>query len=153
MNPEPSDEYEEWLPSVIKRWDAFEGGEKSGKHYTAFLRFVFRAYTIPARTYTRWVNNNNRPRSNKHLALQILYDGDARTMSEMRENFREVWDITSAFPPPPCVLYEYNIRYSASQVWERNARNGPAFARMCMCVGKGKIPYIPPELREVIISG
>ena len=81
-------EYEEWLPAVIKRWNAFEGGETNAKQYTAFLRFVFKAYSIPARVCIRWMIQNNRPRSNKCRVLQILYDGRARTMEEMRGNFK-----------------------------------------------------------------
>ena len=45
--PESDSEYEKWLPSVIKWWDAFEKGEKNAKQYTAFLRFVLKAYGIP----------------------------------------------------------------------------------------------------------
>ena len=47
---ESDSDFEEWLPSVLKRWAAFtEGGEGNAKRYTAFLRFVFKAYSIPAR--------------------------------------------------------------------------------------------------------
>ena len=145
-------EYEEWLPAVIKRWNAFEGGETNAKQYTAFLRFVFKAYSIPARVCIRWMNQNNRPRSNKCRVLQILYDGRARTMEEMRGNFEEIWDIISAFPTPRGLEYQYNVKYNSSQIWERRASNGPAYARMVMCVGKGTMPYMPPELREAIIS-
>ena len=106
-------EYEEWLPAVIKRWNAFEGGETNAKQYTAFLRFVFKAYSIPARVCIRWMNQNNRPRSNKCRVLQIRYDGRARTMEEMRGNFKEIWEIISAFPTPLCLEYEYESSLTA----------------------------------------
>ena len=47
-----------------ERWNSFEEGDKNAKQYTAFLRFVFKAYMIPARVNIRWMNQNDRPRSN-----------------------------------------------------------------------------------------
>ena len=145
-------EYEEWLPSVISKWNICQGGAKNAKQYTAFLRFVFKAYDIPARTHIRWMTQNDRPCSNKCQVLQVLYDGRTRTMDEMREKFNEIWEIISAFPIPSGLEYEYDIKYSSSQIWERRALNGPVYARMVMCVGKGAIPYIPHEIREAIVS-
>ena len=138
---------EEWLPSVMNKWNAFQESKTTAKQYTSFLRFVFKAYGIPARTYIRWMDQNSR-----HQVLQVLYDGRTKTMDEMREMFEEIWDIISAFPRPPELEYEYNIKYTNSQIWERRASNGPVYARMAMCVGKGSIPYMPPEIREAILS-
>ena len=45
------DEYEEWSPSVLKRWGALmERQERDAKHYTAFLRFALKCYDIPAKS-------------------------------------------------------------------------------------------------------
>ena len=145
-------EYEEWLPSVINKWNTYGLGEKNAKQYTAFLRFVFKAYGIPARTHIRWMNQNSRPRSNKCQVLQVLYDGRTKTMDEMREKFKEIWEIISAFPTPSGLEYEYDIKYNSSQIWERRTLNGPLYARMVMCVGKGSMPYIPREIREAIFN-
>eukprot|EP00966_Prymnesium_polylepis_P149915 3462913-Prymnesium_polylepis.1 len=41
---ETDTEYEEWLPSVLNEWNIFQAGDKNAKQYTAFLRFVFKAY-------------------------------------------------------------------------------------------------------------
>ena len=71
---ETDTEYEEWLPSVMNEWNIFQAGEKNAKQYTAFLRFVFKAYGIPVRTRIRWMNQKHRPRSNKCQVLQVLYD-------------------------------------------------------------------------------
>ena len=146
---ESDGEYEEFLPSVIMRWNAFEEGEKNAKQYTAFLRFVFNVYNIPARVHIRWMNQKRR-RSNKCQVLQILYDGRARTMKEMRDKFEEIWEITRAFPTPlgleyPCIKYS-----AASQIWEKKRSNGLVYARMVMCVGKGTMPYLPAEIRKAI---
>ena len=73
-------------------------------------------------------------------------------MEEMRGNFEEIWEIILALPTPRGLEYQYNVKYNPSQIWERRASNGPAYARMVMCVGKGTMPYMPPELREAIIS-
>ena len=49
------DEYEEWSPSVLKRWGALmERQERDGKHYTAFLRFALKCYDIPATVKAIW---------------------------------------------------------------------------------------------------
>ena len=94
VNVEP-----EWMPSVMKRWHAFEGGDKNEKKYTAFLRFVFKAYMIPARVNIRYlcpfgyvVNKKHIPRNKLHKnpqTLQIQYDGRARTMDAIRDNIKE----------------------------------------------------------------
>ena len=144
-------EYEDWLPSVINKWNAFQESENPAKQYTAFLRFVFKAYGIDARAHIRWMNPTRR-RSNKYRVLQVQYDGRTRTMDEMREMFEEVWEIISAFPPPTGLEYECNIKYTSSQIWEQRPSNGPVYVRMAMCVGKGAMPYMPPEIREAILS-
>ena len=143
---EPGDEQsdgevEEWLPSVLKRWEAVE----NAKQYTAFLRFAFEVYGIPARAYSR---RNSR----KYLVLQVVYAGQTRTMQEMREKFHEVWDLIYAFPRPCGLGYNCNIKYYPLRVWEQCPHNGLAYARMVMCVGKGTMPYLPPELRDAICS-
>ena len=51
-------EYEEWLPTVLQRWDALVADPNrlracNAKKYTAFLRFAFKSYSIPATTYIR----------------------------------------------------------------------------------------------------
>ena len=81
VEPESDSVYVEWMPSVMKRWDAFEGGDKNAKKYTAFLRFVFKAYMIPARVNIRrfcvqgWVVvgiiKKHITRNNKCQVLQI----------------------------------------------------------------------------------
>ena len=107
------------MPSVIKRWDAFEGGDKNAKKYTAVLRFVFKAYMIPARVNIRWMNQNGliiqkrRPR-NKCQVLQIQYDGRARTMDAMRDNIKEIWKTIWAFPVQyhaTGLEYEWEVKY------------------------------------------
>ena len=145
MSDMADSEYEDWKPSVIERWNAFKNGQADAKQYTAFLRFVFKAYNIPARAHIRWMNRSNK-------CLQILYDGQAGTMDEMRGYFDEIRDIIRAFQTPCDLAYEWNVKYNDFQVWERKASNGPAYARMAMCVGKGTMPYMPPELREAIIT-
>ena len=145
MSDMADSEYEEWKPSVIEGWNAFKNGKADAKQYTAFLRFVFKAYNIPARAHIRWMNRSNK-------CLQILYDGRARTMDEMRGYVDEIWEIIRAFRTPRGLVYEWDVKYNKSQVWERKESNGPAYARMCMCVGKGTMPYMPPELREAIIT-
>jgi hypothetical protein len=148
-------EYEEWLPKVLKRWDALIADpNRDAKKYTAFLRFAFKSYDIPATTYIRRMNNNNRPRSKyKHLMLHICYNGRTRSMEEMRERFREVREIVYAFDPIRCgVEYDTVIRYSNSQVWERDPYNGPTYFRDLMSVGKGVVPYMPSDIRKLIVG-
>ena len=144
---ESDSDFEEWLPSVLKRWAAFEGGEGNAKRYTAFLRFVFKAYSIPARVYTRWMGRKRRCQT-----IQVRYYGRARTMEEMQMKHEEIWEIISRFRIPPALEYNYDINYNTSLIWERKTSNGPAYLRMVMCVGKGTIPYMTPELRMAITS-
>ena len=118
----------------------------------SFLRFVFKAYRISARVNIRWMNQNDRPRSNKCRVLQILYASRARTMDEMRGNFKEIWEMIWEFPRPPGLEYVYDVKYNGSQIRERNRWNGRAYAHMAMCVGKGDMSYLPAELREKILS-
>ena len=157
VNVEP-----EWMPSVMKRWDAFEGGDKNAKEYTAFLRFVLKAYMIPARVNIRPNQNGWKkyyilesiPRI-KCQVLQIKYDGRGRTMDAMRDNINEIWKIIWAFPVQSFATsreYEWEVKYDDPQIWERNRCNGRAYARMAMCVGKGDMSYLPAELREKILS-
>ena len=156
VNVEP-----EWMPSVMKRWAAFEGGDKNAKKYTAFMRFVFKAYMIPARVNIR-PNHDGRkkyipyfiPRI-KCQVLQIEYDGRVRTMDAMRDNINEIWKIIGAFPVQSFATgleYEWEVKYDDPQIWERNRCNGRAYARMAMCVGKGDMSYLPADLREKILS-
>ena len=169
VNVEP-----EWMPSVMKRWDAFEGGDKNAKKYTAFLRFVFKAYMIPARVNIRYLgphgldtayrNKKRIPRNQLHKCqgLQIQYDGRARTMDAIRDNIKEIWKIIWAFPVHSFATgleypYDYSplereVKYDDPQIWGLNRCNGRAYARMAMCVGKGDMSYLPAELREKILS-
>ena len=62
----------------------------------------------------------------------------------------EIWEIISRFRIPPALEYNYDINYNMSLIWERRTSNGPSYVRMVMCVGKGTIPYMPPELRMAI---
>ena len=149
METDNESEYEDWLPTVIKKWDKLVmDTNRNGKKYTAFLRFVFKSYYISARVLIRWRKNNN---NNKHLALLVYYDGYTRTMNSMREQFQEIRDIIYAFDPMKCrVEYDTSIKYNNVQIWERNAWNGPTYFRDLVCIGKGVVPYMPREIRNLI---
>ena len=168
VEPESDSEYEEWMPSVIKRWNTFERGDKNEKKYTVFLRFVFKAYMIPARVNIRrigphgYVMNKKRIPRNKSQTLQNQYDGRARTMDAIRDNIKEIWKIIWAFPvqyfatgleyPYEYSLLQREVKYDDPQIWGLNRCNGRAYARMAMCVGKSDMSYLPADLREKILS-
>ena len=150
---EASEEYEEWAPSLLKRWDALmEGKNRDGKLYTAFLRFALKWYDIPAEARAEW--RKNKRGSEKHLALRIHYTRVARTMEEMRRKLAEIREITSAFPPYWFDIEWPNgsITYGANAVWERAYWNGPGYFHDVMCVGKGSVPYMPMDVRAHIES-
>ena len=85
------EEYEEWSPSVLKRWGALmERQERDGKHYTAFLRFALKCYGIPANVKAIWTKKKRG--SGKLLELQIEYVGGARTAEEMRRKHGDKLD-------------------------------------------------------------
>ena len=47
-------EYEEWSPTVLQQWETLMTDPfRDAKKYTAFLRFVFKSYDIPATVYAR----------------------------------------------------------------------------------------------------
>ena len=148
---EPSDdEYDEWFPSVLKRWDALmEREERNGKLYTAFLRFALKCYDIPAKVKAIWTKVKRG--SGKFLELQIEYIGRARTTEEMFRKHGEIREIMSAFPPYMCnIEYGGDIKYYPRKIWELNECNGPTYFQDLMCIGKGSIPHIPRDVRALI---
>ena len=148
---EPSDdEYDEWFPSVLKRWDALmEREERNGKLYTAFLRFALKCYDIPAKVKAIWTKVKRG--SGKFLELQIEYIGRARTTEEMFRKHGEIREFVSAFPPFMCnIEYDGDIKYYPRKIWERNEFNGPTYFQDLMCIGKGTVPYIPRDVRALI---
>lgn len=149
---ESEDEYEEWAPSVLKRWDALVLKKGDAKEYTAFLRFTLKVYKIPARVKAVW--RKNKRGSGKHMSLYIRYHGRARTMKDLEWKLGEIREITSAFPPYRFDIdFPYGeISYSPGLVWERNKFNGRTYFNDLMSIGKENIPYIPPEIRAKIMS-
>ena len=144
------DEYEEWSPSVLKRWDALmERPDRDGKHYTAFLRFALKCYDIPAKVKAIWTKKKRG--SGRLLELQIEYVGRARTTEEMFRKHGEIREIVSAFPPCTCnIEYDNDIKYYPKRIWELCEFNGPTYFQDLMCIGKGSIPYIPRDVRALI---
>ena len=147
-------EYEEWLPKVLKRWDALIADtNRDARKYTAFLRFAFKSYDIPATAQVRKIRKG----SSYHYALKIEYLGAARTMQDMRVKLAEIREIVWEFKRPAQfnIQYDYykgGITYSPCLIWEQNERNGPTYFRNLMSVGKGDVPYLPSDIRTLIVG-
>lgn len=148
-------EYEEWLPKVVKRWDTLMAGpNRDGKQYAAFLQFAFKSYDIPAKAQVRRIGL--RTSHSFNYALKIEYLGAARTMEDMNAKLAEIREIVWEFKPAQFNIqydcYKGRITYSPRLIWELNKRNGPAFFRDLMSVGKGNVPYMPNDIRKQIVG-
>ena len=141
---------EDWAPAIMKRWESLEKEPiMTGKHYTAFVRFAIKHYDIPASVRVVW--RKDKRGSNKHPSLFVAYYGGARTRVEMSRKLRETRNIMLAFPPPPTVDWPYcRIRFYPDKIWECSKWNGSRFFHDVMCVGKGTVPYLPPDIRAHI---
>ena len=110
---------EEWLPKVLQQWDAFMADpNRNAKKYTAFLRFAFKSYAIPATARVRKIKTAGR---SYHHALNIEYQGGARTMDDMKAKLDEVRELVWRFKAYGIVTYDYcrgSITYSHLQIWE-----------------------------------
>ena len=131
MDSESEYEEEEWLPCVLKRWNALivdpkylKDTQRDGKKYSAFLRFVFKSYDIDATARIR----KGRNRHYDIYTLKIEYTGQVRTIKQLKTRCDEIREIVRAFEPTQCdVEYDYfrgQIEYSPLLIWERNPRNG-----------------------------
>ena len=144
---------EEWLPKVLKRWNALIADPKGdAKRYSAFLRFTFKSYGIPARAHIRKIL---RGFFSYHHTLRIEYVGSVRTMEDMRKALDEIRDIVRQFKPYGTIEYDYCrglVYYDTASIWERDKRKGPTYFWNVMCVGKGDVPYLPSDVRKLILG-
>ena len=87
---------EEWLPKVLKRWNTLIADPKGdAKRYSAFLRFAFKSYDIPARAHIRKIHRG----FSYHHTLRIEYVGSVRTMENFKKALDEIRDIVRQFKP------------------------------------------------------
>ena len=70
----------------------------------------------------------------------------------MRLKVAEIRKITSSFPPYPFDIewHDHSIKYNPHAVWERSECNGPTYFHDLMCIEKGNVLYMPPEIRSHI---
>ena len=158
-------EYEEWLPKVVKRWDTLIADpNRDAKKYTAFLRFVFEECDIPASVQVKargtydWGTYDWGMYEYVHdilyYELDILYFGAARTMKEMQGKLDMIDKIVRQFNPDQYfnMRCEYDIQYFTRSIWERDPYNSPTYFRNLMSVGKGDVPYLPSDVRKLIVG-
>ena len=71
-----------------------------------------------------------------------------------------MWTATIEIPCCPLAIYgtiEYDycrglVYYDTASIWERDKRKGPTYFWNVMCVGKGDVPYLPSDVRKLILG-
>ena len=143
---------DEWKPGVLFRWAALLSEEgRDGKRYTAFLRYVFKRYNIKAQVCIRWVKSKRG--GSKHQQLKVTCLSRTKTMDEMREDMAELREVIMRFDPEKCNVAAppvMSIHYNPMNIWEKNPMYGRDYFRDLMSVGKGSVPYLSRDIREII---
>ena len=154
-----SDDGEPWKPEVLARWDALLSSLETlppwscGTRYTAFLRYVFKRYNIEAKVGAPWVKSKRGGKHHRQLKVTCLRR--TRTMEETREDMDELRDIICRFAPERCDVAPppaLAIHYNPMNIWEKDWWNSRHYFRDVMSVGKGSVPYLPSDLREIILA-
>ena len=76
-------------------------------------------------------------------------------MEETREDMDELRDIICRFAPERCDVAPppaLAIHYNPMNIWEKDWWNSRHYFRDVMSVGKGSVPYLPSDLREIILA-
>ena len=77
-------------------------------------------------------------------------------MEDMKAKLAEIREIVWEFKPAQFnIQYDYyrgSITYSPRLIWDRHPYNGPTYFRDLMSVGKGNVPYIPSDVRKLIVG-
>ena len=137
-------EYEDWLPAVL---NAYENHSSWGKHHAAFLRFCFAQYNIPVTVYTR---KTAVVRGRNYYTIHITLTKYCRTHHQKRVLLDDIHEICTAFrydSDTTCKVYA-----TSGCVWEANPAKGLQYFLDVMCIGLGSVPWMPKEIRFLVIS-
>ena len=146
-----SESGEAWAPEVLKHWGdlaATRNMPGREKRYVAFLRCAFKLYRLPVQANLVWKSNKGW----KYSHLSLCYRGSTRTMAAMEDQHAEIREIATVFPPEEFGIdWAWGgIAYDTSAVWEKCEWNGREYFHDISCIGKGDVPYLPPDIRAHI---